>query len=482
MVLTIFKKDLRLMWPGVVLVALLQAGLAAFEIAKGPFGNTRSTTEFAKLAETERMLDGVVLIGIGLLIALVVQQDALPQIDLDWLVRPIRRQQLAAAKLAFFFGAIQLPMLLLDIVHGVAGGYGIGPALVSAVSRNLFFLVAVTVPLFAVAAMTRSVVEFIVGVGLLIGSVELLDRLVQYGFGILPLQSPFWNGLEQWDWILVTVKYLIIAGAAAAVLAVQYARRKTRLSRLIFAPLLLLGFSASYLPWPVLSGFQQAVSGGGSLALAIDPAGKVMREDGVLSVPIKLSGLRDGQRLVVDWAEVTAGGQPSEGNVMIGTDGPSGPWLERGLSGQAWVNFPEKAVSPALDVAVTVIEKQGESIDLAVSEDFQPVAGLGRCRVRDPGRQVPHVPLVAECAQAGRVASVTTMEAYSTGEQTPFAVGMTKFSYAPFFAQILPDGLNRVGVSMPPRTQTPTADLYPNSHVIVQNYRVVAHRQIHLTL
>lgn len=481
MVLTILKKDLRLLWPGLAAVTLLQAGLAAFEYVKGPFGDTRSTLEFAKLAESERLLEGLVLAGIALLVALTVHQDALPQIDLDWLVRPIRRPQLAAAKMMFFLGGIQLPMLILDVVHSLASGFALGPALLSALSRGLFFLVGVILPLFVLAAMTRNVVEFIVGIAIAVGAVEVMDRLFQYGLGVTPLQSVFHDSLEEFGWIVVALKYLTIAGASLAVLSLQYARRKTSTSRLIFAPLLLLGFAACYLPWQFMSEIQEAVSGPSSFQIEVDPAGPGVVGD-YLDFPLKISGLPAGYRLVPDWEESS----PFEGYVEIDGDGP---WLDsRGRNGQAHfgVQHADRSTGPiVLDMAVTIVEKLGDDVDLPVSEAYRPVPALGRCRVRDPGRQVKYVPLVAECAQAGQIADLSTMAAYAPGHADPYAIGMTRFSYSPVLAQLLPDAIARVSVSMvPSSTEQPnaTADFYPGSHILVRNYRLVGHRKVHLVL
>ena len=123
MVLTIFRKDFRLLWPAVIAITLLQAALTAFELARGPFGDSRNTHEFNRLLEAEHVLEGIVLAGIALLISLAVHQDALPQIDLDWLIRPIKRRQLAAAKLVFFIACIQLPMFVCDVAGCLAGGF-----------------------------------------------------------------------------------------------------------------------------------------------------------------------------------------------------------------------------------------------------------------------------------------------------------------------------------------------------------------------
>jgi hypothetical protein len=74
------------------------------------------------------------------------------------------------------------------------------------------------------------------------------------------------------------------------------------------------------------------------------------------------------------------------------------------------------------------------------------------------------------------------MEAFSPGRAEAYAGATLRSSYAPFFAQFLPDSLNRVQVGMTPRTDLVTADLYPNSHIVMRNYRALQHRKFHLKL
>ena len=503
MVLTIFRKDFRLLWPGVIAVALLQAALSAFEAMKGPFGDFRNAHNFAKLMEMERLLEGVVLAGIALLISLAVHQDALPQIDLDWLIRPIKRRQLAVAKMVFFIACIQAPMFVFDVAGCLAGGFDLQRALMAALSRNLFFLIGFTVPAFSIAAVTRNAIEVAIGIGILVVLVEMLDRGMFYLFDAMLLQSIFQDQLYAQSWVIVVTKYLVITIGSAIVLTLQYGRRKTALSRPVFAAFILLGFAANFLPWQAASRVQELVSGGSPIELSLDQSAAGIKvfyqpgEEGVaFRVPIRVSDLPAGAQLVMDWheGEAKVSGRTLEGFSGIVNDENQGPWLDRGLKGRGFVSFVAHGVTLdqikdwpaadfAIDLAVTMVEKQGDDIEFPVSEDFAPLPKLGRCRITNPGRFAAGTPpLVAECAQAGNVSGVTTMSAFSPDRAEPFAVGMTPFGTSPFFAQLLPDAAHRLAVGMNPKTLLATADFYPNSHVVMSNYRPVAHRLIHLAL
>lgn len=499
MVLTIFRKDFRLLWPGVIAVTVLQAALAGFEVARGPFGDSHDAHNFNKLLEMEQLLEGVVLAGIALLISIVVHQDALPQIDLDWLIRPLKRWQLAAAKLVFFGACIQAPMFAFDVIGCLAGGFDISHALTAALSRNLFFLVGLTIPAFSIAAVTRNVIEFVIGIGLLVAIIEILDRSLFYFFDITLMQSVFRDHFDETNWVLVMIKYLVITIGSASILALQYGRRKTNLSRPIFAAFVVVGFAASYLPWQVSSKIDERVSGGSPIDLSFDTNGAriLTSEEGLrFRLPIRVSNLPAGAELVMDLQEGAAkvAGRSFEGFAWVIYQEGGGPWLSTRLNGSARAGFFAPGVTleqikdwPAadlsLDLSVTMVEKQGDDLDFPASEDYAPLPKLGQCRITDPGRRgVGMPPLVAECAQAGQVAGVTMMSAFVPGRAEPFATGMTPFGYSPFFAQFLPDAIHRLSVGMVPRTETPTTEFYPHSHVVMRNYRALSHRQVHLVL
>jgi hypothetical protein len=507
MVLTIFRKDLRLLWPGVIAVALLQVALAAFEYAKGPFGDGGNPLGLARLTEAERLLEAAVLTGVALLISLAVHQDAVPQVDLDWMVRPIRRRQLALAKLAFFAASIHLPMLIVDFAECLATGFDPGHSLAAALSRNLFFLAAFTLPLFSIAALTRNTLEFIVGAGVLAAAIEILDRLFAYFFGITLLRSVFLDYFAESNWIIVFLKYSVIVLGSAAVLFIQYSRRKTAPLRVLFFAIILAGFAVSYLPWQAVFAIQETISGGRDFpALTLDAAklrARILKRGSasrmVVSIPIAVSDVPPNASLVLEWEEaapVLIGGHPRETGSYtdIVSEGTGGPWLHRGSRGSAYVGFYVPGISEeqlkdlpaadlAIDLAVTLIEALGPESEFKVSEDYFPLPLLGRCRVRGPARSATGTPpLVADCAQAGPPPAVTSMAAYAPGQDKPYAIGMSRFGSFPFNAQLVPDALDRFSVGMMPATDRPTADFYPDSRVVMRNYRTIGHRKLHLTL
>ena len=103
MVWHIFTKDLKILWPLATTAAVLQALLGLLLFRSQPY----SSNDLEALAA---LITLGLAISLTLLIVLAVQQDAVPSVSQDWLVRPIRRRDLLLAKL----------LVVLLLIHGIA--------------------------------------------------------------------------------------------------------------------------------------------------------------------------------------------------------------------------------------------------------------------------------------------------------------------------------------------------------------------------
>ena len=92
MIWRIFRKDCGQLWPLVAVVAMAQGANAALWFGLGHFREPRGLLIFAEL------LSWLVLLGMATLIAAVVQEDTLPGVSQDWLIRPIRRSDLPSKR------------------------------------------------------------------------------------------------------------------------------------------------------------------------------------------------------------------------------------------------------------------------------------------------------------------------------------------------------------------------------------------------
>lgn len=217
----ILKKDWKLLWPMVVLVTAVQAG---YECA------ALSSELLEQKTGAEALLRPLMLawfIGIAALSAAVVQQDALPGVDQDWLIRPLHRTDLLVAKMTFLALTISAPMFILNLAHALAVGLPLGSSLIAVLSKELFVFTCFVVPVAALASITRNVTELII-----LGATLVVIFAVSLSLGAL-LLGPKWcptchTGMS---WLQHLVQHVGILVGAIVILCVQYYRRRTTLAR-----------------------------------------------------------------------------------------------------------------------------------------------------------------------------------------------------------------------------------------------------------
>ena len=152
----ILRKDWKLLWPMAALVVAIQVG---YEWAAWSSGLLEHKTGAEALL---RPLMLAWLIGIAALSAAVVQQDAVPGVDQDWLIRPLHRTDLLLAKLIFLALTISAPMFILNLAHALAMGMPFASSLTSVLSKELFIFASFVVPVAALASTTRNLTELII--------------------------------------------------------------------------------------------------------------------------------------------------------------------------------------------------------------------------------------------------------------------------------------------------------------------------------
>ena len=104
-------------------MALLNLVQRAIVSSAGPFWSDRSPPALFNMLET------VSLLATAALVVMVVQQDAIPGLCQDWLVRPIRRRDLLLSKVLFVVLAAQGPIFLMEVAQGLAAGFPLGQSL-----------------------------------------------------------------------------------------------------------------------------------------------------------------------------------------------------------------------------------------------------------------------------------------------------------------------------------------------------------------
>src|SRR6478609_1480955 len=136
----IFRKDCRQLWRLAAIVACAHMTNAALRLVLGPFNQPRGLVTFADLFSAATVL------GMCALIVAAVQEDVVPGASQDWLVRPIGRRDLLAAKLLFVVIIAQGPAFLADMAHGILAGLSVSESLGAALSRSTVMLLVFDVP------------------------------------------------------------------------------------------------------------------------------------------------------------------------------------------------------------------------------------------------------------------------------------------------------------------------------------------------
>lgn len=242
---TIMRKDLRLLWPLATASALLQGALGIVQHRASPFdfGHARIlSVVFVTLA---------LVVSIALVIVITIQQDPLPGADQDWVVRPIRRRDLLLAKLLTVALLIHGPIFVVEMLQGLSEGFRFGQILPAALLSNFEIALVFTLPVTAIATMTRSVGEALVGsLVLLVGLILFYVLIAAVHYFITHsgvINEPTSGTGVQWVWYSLSHLWLLAVAVAAVLL--QYFRRSTLRARTLFVGGLFLFTLFSYLPW-----------------------------------------------------------------------------------------------------------------------------------------------------------------------------------------------------------------------------------------
>jgi hypothetical protein len=217
----ILKKDWRLLWPMVALVVAIQLG---YECAALNSGLLEQKTGAEALL---RPLMLAWFIGIAALSAAVVQQDAVPGVDQDWLIRPLNRTDLLLAKLIFLALTISGPMFILNLAHALAMGMPFASSLAAVLSKELFIFTCFIIPVAALASTTRNLTELII-----LGAALVVIFAVSLSLSAF-LAGPEWcptchTGMSWLQHLLQHVGTLL---GAIVILCTQYYWRRSAVAR-----------------------------------------------------------------------------------------------------------------------------------------------------------------------------------------------------------------------------------------------------------
>jgi hypothetical protein len=333
----IFRKDWRLMWPLAVATAVTQVLVALVIRHAEPFPMPNELSALAAL------LTFGLAVGMTLLIVLTIQQEAIPSFNQDWLVRPVKRRDLLLGKLLTVVLLIHGPIIVVHLLQGLAEGFPFGSVLYATLLSNFEIALCYSLPVMAIAAMTKSVVEGIVfALATLLGCV--LVRLV--------ISEPTADTGLLWIWRSVSHAELLLV--TIAVLLWQYFRRGTHQSRALSVGGLLLFTIIPALPWQPAFTIQQWFAENSQVSRAVVVDVDAQSRHGAAG-----AAALDRQLLAEDSGGKKKGKERANGNVAVVL-----PLRFSGLPGGRLLHADRSAVRLVRADGTTVYRGLGHVFDL----------------------------------------------------------------------------------------------------------------------
>jgi hypothetical protein len=467
------KKDWKLLWRVVLLVAATQFALAVMlfhidhaAVDKNPYGLLLQLVLF------------MTFLGRAVLIVMCVQQDAIPGDRQDWLTRPVKRLDLMFAKLAFVLLFAQGPVLIADFVQAFAGGASFWHSLSAATTRSLFLLPIFTLPFIAFGALTRNLTEAIAGAViffLLVSGGEMLFVGLSEGRRILEVSPTTLTGL---DWLTDALRLVVVLAAVSAILALQYLGRKTTISRTVLGVAAVLCFAVRLLPWNTAYAMQERLTStrgsGQRITIAFAPDHKPYKNlsgvnsdvlqgqfggtrnaDTLVYLPLTVQGLPMQTLLKNDRAEVRMI-TPDGKSFNLGVGGDFAPLPQAGAStgsyspvyvpDDLYQRFKSEPVRLEITYFSTVVRlaDAGEMAALGGNRDF---ASLGKCTSR---MNAGETDIDIRCLQPGTIPLCTTavLRDPASGVANSSKVSCIP-NYAPVYPMLIPDGMSRYEAELP---------------------------------
>jgi len=514
MIWHIFKKDFRLLGVFGLAVALLPFAIIAVHLRMDHF-----FAENDALSSLLLLLELMLYFGAATLTAVLVHQDGLVGVRQDWLVRPIRRRDLLAAKLLFIVLAVQLPLFLASLAIGLIDGFPLSSSFFAGLTENLYFLLGFTLPILAFVSLMKNLTEALgVAFALFIGIIGLGALITGWNGGD-PLGPTTGTGVA---WIPQTECLFIYLLAAAAILGLQYFRRATRAARWVLGAAILLCMLIQIVPWRYAFGLEKAMShapvADASISLRFDPSlgrfqspvadepasssaqfnSRTLRvtDNGVeIHIPIQVSGVAGGAILKVDRASVHLLRADGKDEGAINPAGDQGGFevLNEGTSDSSSIAHFEpvrirsnifKRIENAsatlrIDYSATLL-RLASTDSLPALDANERLAGDGWCQTQlNDDRTAVEV----RCLAAGSLPQCSTilLQNPATGAHNPSIHGCLD-DYAPYLGRYKPpDLIRREGANLYFRDAAGLVH-YPvdgsqiqNSVVVIRAYEPVTH-------
>lgn len=230
----IFKKDLRRLWPAVLITLALLAELARLDCWRRDWLATSG----------EGWLNLLLPLTWACLIALLVQQESLVGDRQFWITWPYRWQTLLGSKALFVLVFIHFPALIADAT--ILAFHGFHPVEYASrlIGKQVLLAATVTAPALGLATLFENIAAFLLAAIVIVGAAAYLAGAYE------PMRAPWLQG----DEIRGGIATCILAVTAAVIILIQYLRRRTAPSRIAGAgAMVFAGLLFGYLPPTVIA-------------------------------------------------------------------------------------------------------------------------------------------------------------------------------------------------------------------------------------
>jgi hypothetical protein len=458
----IFRKDFKLLWPLGLASAALQLTLALLRYQSDPLGRGH---DFSALSA---LITLALIVSMCLLVVLAVQQESIPGVNQDWLVRPIKRRDLLLAKVLMVVLLIHGPIIVGNSLRGVAEGFGAGSLLGASLLSNFEIALVFSLPLLAIAALTRSLAEALVGallvfLGLLLLRLLVLALLFPFTH-VFHFETPTEDTGVAWVW--TSLSHTVLLLVMISVLWLQYFRRNTAISRALFIAGLFVVMLLPELPWQPAFALQRWIGGRhgatASIAVSFDPGvarvsvppnsaeDKESHSKEVVRIllPLRVAGVPAGFLLHTDRAEVRLTGQDG-GTLYLGAarlDAQNPLHQEIEIPADQYARISDQALQLQADYSLTLLQKHTLPF-LSAPNGRRALPGLGQCASRlRTGESTVEV----ACRAVGDLPPCVSMELEQVDQASRHPEQFEcDENYEPRFLQFSVESINRLSVKLP---------------------------------
>lgn len=306
-ILHIFRKDVRHHWPDILLALGILAAYAWNQPGEWHPRDPRSQISHEMIL---RYLPFMVMLAWSFLIARAVLTEPLVGDRQFWVTKPYEWQKLLIAKLLLVAVFVSIPLFAAQLFLLSEAGFSPAPHITDLLLIQIWWIILLLLPLATLATLTSNLAQLvltILGIFVLLIGIAILNTRIRYAGSIPAHWLPGW------------IEPAILLGTAAAVVVLQYARRKTLRSRLFLIGAVFIALVIStvrkqpaFSPEPYLqsSAREQSV-----LQISLDPSvfdrGNAPFENNKVPVrlPVLVSGIAQDGAASLDGAmiEIEAG-------------------------------------------------------------------------------------------------------------------------------------------------------------------------------